>query len=201
MWYELGCIVCGLAVAKCVHVVYNNYSQLQQYENIIGRLLYRVELLKHRVELLEHQLEPQKPPSTNEQLQSFSDWLRKKCNTWLAPDALTTIERLELDNMDLTSIPESIGALTTLKHLDLQGNRLTSIPDSIGQLTNLETLLLNQNKLTGLPRSLLNLKNLQKCNILYNKFVPENVPEEITTDDRFVKPPFFGNHIPQARPK
>ena len=51
---------------------------------------------------------------------------------------LKEITTLDLNYMDLTSIPDSIGLLTNLTELNLSFNKLTTLPKTIGQLTNLE---------------------------------------------------------------
>jgi Leucine-rich repeat (LRR) protein len=58
---------------------------------------------------------------------------------------------LDLSNMKLTELPESIGQLTQLIKLDLSYNQLTAVPDSLGQLTRLIELNLSNNQLTDNP--------------------------------------------------
>ena len=47
---------------------------------------------------------------------------------------------------------ESIDQLTALEGLDLQENQLSALPESIGQLTALKTLFVQGNQLSALPK-------------------------------------------------
>ena len=47
---------------------------------------------------------------------------------------LAALERLDLDNNQLTSVPAEIGQLTSLTWLSLGGNQLTSLPAAIREL-------------------------------------------------------------------
>ena len=78
---------------------------------------------------------------------------------------LTNLERLELDNNNLTSL-EGIENLTNLKWLDLSNNKLTSL-EGIKNLTNLEVLKLSNNKLTSL-KGIENLTNLEVLGLQNN---------------------------------
>ena len=53
------------------------------------------------------------------------------------------LERLDLSDNQLTSLPEHIQHLTNLTKLDLSYNEFTCLPEQIGQLTNLTTLWLS----------------------------------------------------------
>jgi internalin A len=52
----------------------------------------------------------------------------------------TKATSLDLNGLDLTSIPKEIALLTDLKELDLGRNKLKSLPDEVFSLTNLEVL-------------------------------------------------------------
>ena len=62
--------------------------------------------------------------------------------------------RLDLSELGLTSLPESLGKLSGLQTLYLSGNQLTSLPESLGKLSGLQKLDLSGNQLTSLPESL-----------------------------------------------
>jgi internalin A len=107
---------------------------------------------------------------------------------------LTELKGLYIYNSPLTSVPDAIGQLKNLEILFLSNNRLTSIPDSIGELTALKELYLNSNQLASLPESLRNLKSLEKLFLHKNNLgLPAEVlgPEPIEVIEKqfqLVKP-------------
>ena len=76
---------------------------------------------------------------------------------------------LDLSEMKLTELPESLGQLTQLQSLNLSHNQLTALPESLGQLTQLQSLNLSRNQLTALPKSLEQLTQLQSLNLFGNQ--------------------------------
>ena len=90
---------------------------------------------------------------------------------------LTNLNTLNLNNNQLTSVPESITRLTNLNTLNLNNNQLTSIPESITRLTNLTTLHLSYNKLTSIPESITRITNLNKLHLNNNQI--SSVPGSI----------------------
>lgn len=70
------------------------------------------------------------------------------------------LSKLQLNDNQLTTLPQSFCQLTALKVLHLGYNKLTVLPHSFGQLAALERLNLNQNELTTLPESFSQLKTL-----------------------------------------
>ncbi len=83
---------------------------------------------------------------------------------------------INLENLNLSKLPESIGVLTTLEKLELSNNNLTSLPDGFGGLKPLKYLHISNNKLTSLPNSIYNLDRLREFDLSNNKlkFLPEN---------------------------
>ena len=86
--------------------------------------------------------------------------------------------KLDLRDMKLTELPESIGQLKQLRKLDLghhyskkdeDKNRLTSLPDSLAQLTQLAALNLSHNQLTTLPDWLGQLTQLTELDLSHNQ--------------------------------
>lgn len=77
--------------------------------------------------------------------------------------------KLDLSQMNLTELPESLGQLAQLQSLNLLGNELRDLPKSLSQLTQLQTLDLWGNYLTALPESLGKLTQLWWLNIARNQ--------------------------------
>jgi leucine-rich repeat protein SHOC2 len=85
---------------------------------------------------------------------------------------------LELNNKQLTILPESIGDLPNLKCLNLRDNQLTILPKNIGNLVKLIELDLSENKIDNLPSSINNLFNLEHLNLRANnklKILPKEI--------------------------
>jgi internalin A len=86
--------------------------------------------------------------------------------------------KLDLSEMELTTLPLEVFQLTNLTNLSLSGNRLTALPPEIAQLTNLQSLSLNENQLTAVPSEVIQLINLQSLYMLGNQLTA--LPPEIT---------------------
>jgi internalin A len=86
---------------------------------------------------------------------------------------------LDLVDLGLPELPESIGQLHHLRELYLSGNRLSSVPDSIGQMTHLKEMDLSRNQLASVPDSLGRLDELQELDLSYNQLtsVPDSLGE------------------------
>jgi len=68
----------------------------------------------------------------------------------------------------LTEIPDSIGELVKLKSIKAQRNQITELPDSIGDCVKLTELQLGYNQITELPDSICELKELKDLNLRNN---------------------------------
>lgn len=90
---------------------------------------------------------------------------------------LSNLEDLSLDNNQLTAIPEFLVQLSNLRRIYLSNNHLTAIPDFLGHISNLEVLKLNGNKLTSIPNFLGRFPNLQILNLNGNQLtaVPDSL--------------------------
>ena len=56
------------------------------------------------------------------------------------PVAVSRLEKLEIANNKLKSLPSTIGQMIKLEELSIMGNPLAALPDSFGQLSALEAL-------------------------------------------------------------
>ena len=82
---------------------------------------------------------------------------------------------LGLFNMNLKSVPASIGALKHVKILVLSCNKISYLPSTIGQLASLERLNLFLNKLSSLPETIGELKSLFSLGLRGNQLT--SLPE------------------------
>ena len=90
---------------------------------------------------------------------------------------LTALTELSLGRNQLTAVPESLGGLTALTTLRLFRNRLTAVLESLGGLTALTTLRLDDNRLTAVPESLGGLTALTRLDLSYNRLA--ELPESL----------------------
>ena len=79
---------------------------------------------------------------------------------------------LDLSNLGLDTLPDSLWGLTGLKLLELAGNLIQTLPPQIGELKHLELLELSQNKLVSVPPELFSLRFLQSL-FLRDNFIRE----------------------------
>lgn len=86
-------------------------------------------------------------------------------------------KELDLSDMQLTKLPESLGQLAQMKMLDLSFNRLQELPDMLSQLTQLSSLNISCNRLTALPKWLFFLKKLKQLTAYENQiaFIPDSI--------------------------
>lgn len=91
----------------------------------------------------------------------------------------TNVSSLDLSELSLTAVPETLGQLTNLEVLNLSTNAITAIPDSLAQLTNLKVLKLSNNLITSIPDSLAQIANLQSLDLRFNKVgvIPDSLAQ------------------------
>lgn len=82
-----------------------------------------------------------------------------------------------LENEEIASLPDSLGALDNLKNLTIIKCHLKTLPSTIGSLGKLQVLQLQQNEIEELPESIGNLQNLKSLSVSWNKIktLPENI--------------------------
>ncbi|XP_052134225.1 putative disease resistance protein RGA3 isoform X2 [Oryza glaberrima] len=84
----------------------------------------------------------------------------------LLNSTLKKLRLLELDNIEITKLPKSIGNLIHLRCLMLQGSKIRKLPESICSLYNLQTLCLrNCYDLEKLPRRIKYLHKLRHIDL------------------------------------
>ena len=71
---------------------------------------------------------------------------------------LQRLEKLELNDNNLTRLPAEISNLKKLIHLSVANNKLDSLPEEIGELTCLKSLDLHCNNISSLPSSIVSLE-------------------------------------------
>nr|ALS19717.1 disease resistance protein [Zizania latifolia] len=79
---------------------------------------------------------------------------------------------LELQDSEITKVPESIGNLFNLCYIGLRRTKIKSLPDSIGKLSSLLILDIKQTKIEKLPRGITKIKKLRHL-LLADRYVDE----------------------------
>lgn len=95
---------------------------------------------------------------------------------------------LDLGNLKLPRVPESIGQLAQLQRLNLSFNQLNALPDSISQLTQLQYLDIIGNQLSGLPEFMGLLTQLRHLHIRGNQLstLPDTIGQLAQLRDLYV---------------
>jgi hypothetical protein len=106
-------------------------------------------------------------------LEALTHWIRP----FTPSTDLKKLLYLNLNNTQLTLLPDSLGQLSDLRVLSLRNNQLTSLQASIGELKTLQRLRLNHNQLTSLPESIGLLNNLEMLDLRENQLImlPESI--------------------------
>ncbi|XP_003782615.1 leucine-rich repeat-containing protein 69 isoform X1 [Otolemur garnettii] len=137
------------------------------------RTLTQLEVLNLGKNLLEEVPEEMKYLTSLKKLHLFGN---KICRfTPAACDGLQNLILLNLNNNQLTWLPQEVSRLKSLTYLSINHNQLSSIPRELCFLKNLFDLQLNYNNLICLPEEIGVLENLQKLFLARNNI--GNLPE------------------------
>lgn len=102
---------------------------------------------------------------------------------------LDSITTLNLQNYELTEIPEEVYNCKNLQFLDLSFNNITVIDKRLATLKELEILYLNKNKLKTIPEELLEL-NLEVLHLEDNLeafILPENIYSNRSLNEIYIE--------------
>ena len=113
----------------------------------------------------------QKAPPYEENTISFL------ANSEIAAEDVDSLERIELQENQIESIPNIIGNLSRLKYITIQKNNITTIPARIGELEQLEVFKIYDNELVEVHENIGQLLKLISLNLSYNQL--ENLPESM----------------------
>ena len=118
-------------------------------------------------------------PSSIKKLEKLNTlWLRRnKIIDFTELTNLIFLERLYLDYIGFTELPEKIGNLKSLKVLSMAYNNISKLPKTISKLVKLQSIQLNNNKLTEFDSKLCLLSQLRSLNLSYNQIAGEIPPE------------------------
>jgi internalin A len=125
--------------------------------------------------------EPPRDPATEEALRRIEEARKRGART------------LDLSDLQLSALPESIGQLSQLQVLSVSNNLLSTLPESIGQFTELQELNLSRNQLSALPESIGQLSRLQKLHLSGNQL--SALPESIGQLSQLQKLYLSGNQL------
>ncbi|XP_056688889.1 putative disease resistance protein RGA3 [Spinacia oleracea] len=99
-----------------------------------------------------------------EQLNDGPSINKSTCQEWIS--SLGCLRVLDLHNLQVKSVPSSIGKLIHLRYLNLSHTPIRELPDSITDLLNLQTLdLYNCSNLQTLPKNMRKLTNLRSLDV------------------------------------
>lgn len=104
------------------------------------------------------------------------------------------ITKLNLIDLKLTELPDSMGDLKELRILDLRCNLLKKLPESFQNLSNLREFYLGANQFTSLPEWFDNLRNLRILSLINIKL--HSIPESIGGLEYLEKISLRNNEIP-----
>ena len=115
-------------------------------------------------------------------------------------EAATSITALNLDENNITELPDEIGQFKLLSELfSICDNQLLSLPASVGNLVLLQRLRLSGNKLTNLPDTVSALTNLELLTVDHNRLT--DIPRAYSTLTRLTELTFTDNDVRKIHPE
>ncbi|CAG8627468.1 7296_t:CDS:2, partial [Cetraspora pellucida] len=96
---------------------------------------------------------------------------------------LLSVQKLDLRNNELTSIPTTIGLMTNLTHLTCICNTLRTLPSEICSLVSLYTLDIHFNQLVSLPQEIWLCRSLANLNVSSNLLEQFPAPPTTSSND------------------
>ena len=91
---------------------------------------------------------------------------------------LNNVREIDLSKNKLTELPKEILGLKKLLEINLSNNNFEKFPENLIKLNDLEILYLSSNQLKEIPSSIIQLINLKKIYLSSNHF--EELPESLT---------------------
>ncbi|MBI5091106.1 MAG: leucine-rich repeat domain-containing protein [Candidatus Hydrogenedentes bacterium] len=117
----------------------------------------------------------------------------------LGEPGVENIQRLNLNDNQLSTLPPEIGQLTALTNLNLKDNQLSSLPPEVGKLTTLTTLILTSNRLSTLPSEIGQLTALFVLDLDGNQL--STLPPEIGQLTALTNFPLSDNQLSSLPPE
>ncbi|PIA46837.1 hypothetical protein AQUCO_01500404v1 [Aquilegia coerulea] len=136
---------------------------------------------------------------------TIDEWQGRQLPTHLNFSAFKSLRAMSLEDIRVTTLPDSIGNLRHLRYLKLSCDEITSLPESICRLRTLQTLkLMNCSKLQMLPREMRNMINLRhldikKCDRLREMPISMGKLTCLQTLSIFIAGPDSGRHIKELQ--
>lgn len=115
-------------------------------------------------------------------------------------EAATSITALNLDENNISTLPDAIGNFTLLRELlSVCDNQIIALPSPVGNLVLLQRLRLSGNKLSSLPDTVSALTNLELLTLDHNRL--GDIPRAYSTLTRLTELTFADNEVRHIHPE
>lgn len=172
----------------------NSFNEIHKFSSFLNLKYLHLKWLTINKDLL-------KSFKNLKELSLSSSEIETPSNFFLKLSKNTSLEKLNLSNNKLTTLPKEIAALKklqsffssnnkfekelpkefyqlkSLKNIEIQGSNIEVISDKLNNLNKLEGLKLYYNKIKKLPKNISGLSNLKSLYLNHNKikFLPEDI--------------------------